>query len=222
AHNGVTDVVNNLIPEGTVVALRGFGHIEGNLACRTALEYPAQALDRDSFLAASNRIEPKFNANTPIAESLLGVQSDLADIPGPKIIILLTDGNETCGGDVAGAIEALVSGGFDVRIDVVGIGIDDDALRSEFEGWAEAGGGVYYDAPDSDSITTAMADIFSRGLPTPFQVLDSDGTLVQQGLANGDPISLPVGDSTVQVLTSPLESFDITVTEGEETAISVE
>ena len=139
-----------------------------------------------------------------------------------KIIILLTDGNETCGGDVAEAINSLVSQGFNVRLDVVGVGIDEASLRNEFEGWAEAGGGVYYDAANSGDIAEAMADIFSRGLLVPYEVLDNAGNVVRTETVGGDPILLPAGDYTVQVMTNPAETYEISIADGVETAITIE
>jgi hypothetical protein len=52
------------------------------------------------------------------------------------VLIVLTDGEETCEGDAASAIEALRSSGWDFRVNVVGFAIDDAELARLFESWA--------------------------------------------------------------------------------------
>ncbi len=199
ARESLTEVIQNVLPAGAPVALRAFGNIEGFLACRTDLMQEVAPLDRDSLDGLVVGISPQFNANTAIAAALAQVPSDLAEVEGKKIIILLTDGQETCGGDPAAEIQGLVDAGFDVQVNIVGFAIADDELRGEFEGWAAIGGGEYYDAGDTDELKAALNTVFSLG----YEVTDADGAVVASGAVNGDAVSVPPGTYTVSIDTDP-------------------
>lgn len=46
------------------------------------------------------------------------VPEDMKDATGQRKVVLVTDGEENCGGDVPGAIEALTEAGVDVTLDI--------------------------------------------------------------------------------------------------------
>ena len=222
AKEALNEIVTEAIPDGTIVALRSFGNIEGNLACRTDNMYPAQPVDKAELLGIVDEIEPQFNANTPIAESLLRMGDDMAGIDKQKIIILLTDGLETCDGDVSAAIQTLTDQGIDVRIDVVGVGVEEEDVRAEFENWALEGGGVFYDARSAGDISDAFTNIFERSFPVAYVVTASDGSSAHVGVVGEEPVALPAGSYTVSFPANPTETFDVEVTDGETTVVEVE
>jgi hypothetical protein len=221
AKTGLTTIIEETLPDGTQVALRSFGNIEGNLSCRTDLMYDLQTLDRNALLAVANEIEPQFNANTAIAASLLAVPNDMADANAPILVVLLTDGLETCGGDVDAAIANLQAQGIDVRVDVVGVVIEDDVARAEFQRWAELGGGVYYDATDADSFAEALNDIFIRNIDITFRVLDSEGTEVATGVVGGDPLALAPGVYQIELSGDPDNPIEVTIESDAETEVGI-
>lgn len=219
AKAALVDLIENDIPEGTPVALRAFGNIEGNLACRTDLMQPLAPLDRDSLIGILEPLEPQFNANTAIAAALAAVPSDLGETDREKRLVLLTDGAETCGGDPLAQIEALAAEGIDVRVDIIGFAIDDEALLAEFEQWAEAGNGQFFDAADADQLAEAL----SSTLISRYRVLDDAGDLVTIGTVGGAPVTLPAGTYTVELLTAGGVVFDnVVVTEGDLNALVAE
>jgi hypothetical protein len=85
------------------------------------------------------------------------VASDLRAVQGERLVILLTDGEETCGGDPAAAIEKLKKAGATVRVNIVGLAIDDAKLAATFRYWADAGSGSYFDAQGATALNDAMA-----------------------------------------------------------------
>src|SRR5690606_23390906 len=105
AKNMLTDAVRELIPAGTPVALRVFGHREPD-ACRTDLEIPLGPLNPDAAAATIAGIQAMNLARTPIADSLAAVEADLAGAAGGAIVVLVTDGEETCDGNPAAVITA--------------------------------------------------------------------------------------------------------------------
>ena len=212
AKEALRGVVEEL-PAGVPVSMRVFGNIEGNYACRTDLMRPVQPLDREQFLTEIEDVYPIWNANTPIAASLAKVQEDLAGVNGPVTVVLLTDGEETCGGDPAAEIQALQDAGFDVRVNVVGLKIDDEALKTEFARWAELGGGEYFDvSADSTALQTAL----TAAMSVPYTVQDAAGTSVATGIVGADPIILPSGEYTLVIGNS---ERPITITPDETTQI---
>jgi hypothetical protein len=118
--------------------------------------------------------------------------------------VLVTDGGETCRGDPTAAIEALRESGIDVKLDIVGFALDDDALKSEMARWAVAGGGAYYDATDADELASSVAVAVSA----PFRVYGSDAQPLAAGTVGGEAVELDPGTYRVEVLTEPPILFD--------------
>ena len=103
------------------------------------------------------QLEAKNNAKTPIGASLEKVADDLQSVSGERLVILLTDGEETCGGDPAAAIEKLRKAQRSTRISIVGFAIDDAKLAAAFRHWSNLGAGLYFDAQDAAGLNAAMS-----------------------------------------------------------------
>ncbi|MFN8493944.1 MAG: VWA domain-containing protein [Caldilineaceae bacterium] len=206
-------LVTNVLPPNTPMALRVFGHKEAG-SCRTDLEIPLQALDAASVTKTIASINAKNLAKTPIADSLKLVVQDLANATGQKVVILVTDGEETCGGNPEQEIKTLRSQGIDVRINIVGFDVDDPALKETFQRWATEGGGSYFNASNAAELDVAV----TNALRAPFRVLDVNGNEVAQGAVNGEPVSLSPGTYTVEVLTEPVQRLEQVVIHGGESA----
>ena len=190
ARDTLNTLVDSVLPPGTPLALRAFGNREGNYSCRTDLEIPLAPLDPAKVKATVSALQPQLLGGTPIAASLLKVADDLkAAGPGPKLVILLTDGEESCKGDPAAAIAALRSQGFDVRLNIVGFTVTDKKLKDQMARWAGAGGGQFFAAADQKALSGAL----NQALRVPYRVLDDKGQVVAQGLVDGDPIHIAVG-----------------------------
>ena len=114
---------------------------------------------------------------------------------GERLVILLTDGEETCGGDPAAAIEKLKKAGTTVRVNIVGFAIDDAKLAATFRHWADAGSGAYFDAQGAAALNDAMAKAMRPG----FEVVDAQGAVVGEGLAGGEPVRVMPGNYTVRL-----------------------
>lgn len=207
AKETLTEFVTEIVPAGTPVALRVFGHIEGNYSCRTDLVQPLAPLDAAATSAMIAPLQPQNLAATPIAASLKAVAADLADAPGQKIVVLLTDGEETCDGDPEAEIRALRARDIDVRLNIVGFAIDDAELKANFGRWAELGGGAYFDVPESEALGQAI----SQALRVPFTVLDAADNRVAAGTVNGDPVELSAGTYRVRVLAEPPLEREVTI-----------
>lgn len=180
---------------GNVVAsqpLRVFGHREAD-SCRTDLEIPLGPMDAAAVTSTIAGINAMNLARTPIGASIAHVRTDLAGATGQRVLVVLTDGEETCDGDAASEIAALRALGWDIRVNIVGFAIDDADLEQTFESWAAADNGSYFSAVDAEG----LADAMTRAVATRFEVINAEGNTVASGLTGGDPITLPTGDYTI-------------------------
>jgi Mg-chelatase subunit ChlD len=218
ARRGLVEAVTRHIAPGTPVALRVFGHRQAN-ACRTDLEIPLAPLDPAATKRAIERIEARNLARTPIADSLAKVETDLAKAAGARTIVLVTDGEETCGGDAEAVIRKMQDKGIDFRLNIIGFALADDTLEARFAELAELGGGHYFRAADADGFRLALG----AALKTPFSVFDRDGTELARGLVDGDAVELPAGDYRVVVMTAESRRFDgVRVPPGGEARVRLE
>jgi Ca-activated chloride channel homolog len=96
---------------------------------------------------------------TPIARSLELAGADLRRTGATKqMIILISDGEETCGGDPAKVAAQLRQMGIDVETHVVGFDLDRKQAR-QMRSIAAAGGGKYYDAKDAVELKQALTSV---------------------------------------------------------------
>jgi hypothetical protein len=86
----------------------------------------------------------KAQGYTPIAYSLGQAASDFAAAAKERVIVLVSDGKETCQGDPVVAAKALAAKG--ITVHTVGFVVD-TAARGQLQAIARATGGTYFDAP---------------------------------------------------------------------------
>jgi len=204
------EAVREHIPAGTPVALRVFGHKEAD-SCRTDLEIPLTPLNAEDAATKIASINAMNLARTPIADSLAAAEDDLKGA-SQAVIILVTDGEETCEGDAGKVIEALRAKGMNVSLNIVGFAIDDAALAAQFAAWAEAGGGRYFGADNQAGLSEAL----QAALQIPFTVFDAGGNEVTSGLVGGEPVDIEQGLYRVVVYTLPPQIFEKVEVEGEQ------
>jgi len=154
------------LPESTQLGLRLFG---GTLpsrpiarACRdSSLVLPIGPLAREE---TRDKLESfKARGRTPIAYALEQAAKDLGT-EGPRTIILVSDGKDTCPPPAPCEVAEQISrGGVDVRIQAIGFNVDRSARR-QLECVAQAGGGVYRDAEDADTLREELRILSTRAL----------------------------------------------------------
>lgn len=199
-------LTGEVIPAGTPFALRVFGHKEAD-SCRTDLEEPLAPLDVARVDGKLRTLQAQNLAKTPIARSLELVAEDLKAVTGERIVVLVTDGEETCDGDPAAVIEALKQQGIDVRVNIVGFAIDDADLKARFRYWADLGGGDYHDAASAAGLEQSM----NAALQVPYDVMAEDGTVTASGMVGDDGVELPPGEYTVRTRYEPPRQGQATV-----------
>jgi len=208
AKRTLKNLTSNVIPAGTPFALRVFGR-EPN-SCQTDLDIAPRPLDRAAVAAKIDALAAKSNAKTPIAASLEKVASDLSDVRGERLVILLTDGEETCGGNPAAAIEKLMKLGINVRVNIVGFAVENRATAALFRQWSTAGGGAYFDARNAASLDAA----FSQAVKPGFEIVDAQKKVIADGVVGGDPVKVLPGQYTVRLKNGGARSQSATVQPG--------
>jgi Mg-chelatase subunit ChlD len=189
AKRALVDLVETL-PGNAEVALRVYGHRirEGRAGdCQdTELIHPFAPLDKQRL---SDRIRGiQALGTTPIAYALAQTLGDFGETPGEKTVILVTDGEEECGGDLVQTVERLKAMGLDVRLHIVGFALEDPDVVAQLRAAADAGRGRYLQAADQRELKQAVAET----LAPPYQVLDSAGRVVATGMV-GQPLTLAAG-----------------------------
>jgi len=205
ARQALDQLVGEIVPEGTPFALRVFGHREVD-SCRTDLEIPIAPLVPASAASLIGGIQAMNLARTPIGASLGLVRQDLGAVQGPIVVVLITDGEETCDGIPAAEIAALVASGIDVRVNIVGFAIEEQQLRETFQEWARSGNGRYIEANDAAELAAAIR----ASLQLPFEVV-ADGEVVAAGIVGGEPVRLPAGAYQVRILGPAPRELPVTV-----------
>jgi Ca-activated chloride channel homolog len=112
------------------------------------LVLPMKGLERAALTETVVRTKPK--GSTPIAYSLELAAQDFPVDNSRKLIVLVTDGQESCRGDLKKALEAFKARGIEVDLRIIGIDLDANAQKS-FEGI-----GKFENATSSAELASAL------------------------------------------------------------------
>jgi len=92
---------------------------------------------------------------TPLASALSAAADALSSEAGEGAIILLSDGEETCGGDALAAAKAIASMRPRIVLYVIGVDVD-EAARATLTSLAETTGGEYRHVDQADDLFSAL------------------------------------------------------------------
>jgi Ca-activated chloride channel homolog len=208
AHDALDELVTQL-PDTANVALRAYGHRRGGDCGDTELVTPLGPLDRAALTDKINAIYPAQNGMTPIGASLQQVAEDVKSVQGDVLVVLVSDGDETCNGDPVQVATQLHTNNPKIKIDVIGFNVGPEEWRARLSGISQGGGGRYFDAADAAQLVAAL----QQSVLVSYHVLSADGRLVYQG-ALGSSATLPSGTYTVEVPgATPLTISDVVVGE---------
>ena len=149
------------LPNGMNVGLYLFGHRVGKgdreASCQDIEPLfpirPFDAATRDAMIAAVNAVQAK--GLTPLADVLVQASQALSSAPGKHTIILVSDGEETCGGDPLTVAQMLATMNPPIVLHVIGLDVD-PAVRESLTGMAEATGGSYYHVSQAQDLLAAL------------------------------------------------------------------
>lgn len=122
--------------------------------CRSVRIYaPIRTKNRGSLKSQVKQMEPA--GSTPIARTLRLVGESVIPAHPHTTVVLISDGAESCGGNPAAEARKLLSKGKDVRINVIGLAVD-QATAIELGQIAQAGQGAYYNVQNHTDLERAI------------------------------------------------------------------
>ncbi len=165
----LSDAVNKL-SDNQETGLVAYGHrTEGD--CRDVEFIAEVALGNKSKINQSlKKIKPL--GKTPLAYSANLVIDKLRQSKMKSTIILITDGIESCDGNICDVVKAAKEEGIDFRLHIVGFGLKAGETE-QLKCAAEAGDGKYFDAADAGGLTVALSEATNEtvdALPDNFSV----------------------------------------------------
>ncbi|HET7476763.1 MAG TPA: hypothetical protein VFJ97_12180 [Dermatophilaceae bacterium] len=156
AKRALLELIPSLEPRA-LVGLRVFGGTvpsrQRAAACRdTQLAVPLGAGNRAQLAAAVEAVKPLGQA--PVGYTLQQALKDVGPT-GARSILLVSGGGESCLKDACPAARQVAATGLDLKIDVIGLGVDGQARR-QLECIAAAGRGRYDAAADADQLSSTL------------------------------------------------------------------
>ena len=186
AKDAISSVLEE-IPDTIPMGLRAYGHkfdrdrSDQENCLETELLVPIEKGTKVRIIREVNKLQPR--GHTPIAYSLSKAPEDFPHFDAERIIILVSDGKETCGGDPIAVINDLKRRGFKFVVHTVGFDVDEETRR-QLKGIADASGGKYMDAGSAqelgESLKTVTEEIRQK------ITFGEDAKRVQPGRGFGD------------------------------------
>lgn len=212
------------LPDQVQVGLRVYGHNyprdpKARSCTDSELVIPFGPLDRAALISAIDGLNPQ--GQTPIGLSLASLREDFAGVEGPKVVILVTDGIETCDPEPGdpnyppAVVQALLAEGLDIRVNVVGFAIDESDTRDFLRQIADLSGGQYFEAASAGELQAALEE----AMRAPFAVVDARGERVAEGKVNEPPLLLAEGAYRVEVEADPPIVVEVAVAVDQETRV---
>jgi Ca-activated chloride channel family protein len=173
----MTELIQDL-PDNAEAGLVAYGHRRKG-DCKDVEELvPLQPIDKKTLTEKIQAINPK--GKTPITLSVRKTAEKLKTVEEETIIILVSDGKETCEGDPCALVKELKEAGIKFTMHVIGFDVTDEE-REQLECMAKAGGGEYFTAKTAQEFRVAAQKVVKES--------QNFGYLKVTALRNGTPIN---------------------------------
>lgn len=213
------------LPDGQQLGLVAYGHREKG-DCED-VEFLVEMENSDKALVNQSLKGIKPLGKTPLAYSAQLVIGKLREAGKKATVILITDGIESCDGDICQVIAAAKAEGVDFRLHIVGFGLkaeETEQLRCA----AKAGEGRYYDAADADGLSEVLREATSTTVDEPEANLSvyavkngkaidayikaykaNEATALTTARTYGDTVLFYLPPGTYNLEVKPLENSDV-------------
>ncbi len=173
----MTELIRDF-PDDAEAGLVAYGHRRKG-DCNDVEELvPLKPIDKDSLTQRIQAISPK--GKTPITLSVRKTAEKLRTVEDETIIILVSDGKETCEGDPCALVKELKEAGIRFTMHVIGFDVTEEE-RLQLECMARAGGGEYFTAKTAQEFRVAAKRAVEK--------TQSFGRLRVIALRNGKPFN---------------------------------
>jgi hypothetical protein len=188
------------LPENMNVGLRLYGHrysLRDSRACEdTELVVPMGPVQKQEMTEMVRSIKPK--GKTPLVYSVLQTAGDFKTID-KGTIVLISDGIESCGGDIHSIDVQVKKMGVDLSLHIIGFGIQEAEHRGQLESIARSTIGKYLDAKNANELFSSLEET----LQVEFTVTDDKGETVGSGFVGGNPVELTEGSYALRLMVVP-------------------
>lgn len=174
----LTTTVNKL-PENQGIGLMAYGHREKGDCNDIEFLVNLSNNSKKKITEAVNSINSL--GKTPLARSATLAINSLQDNKTKATIILITDGIESCDGNICDVVKNAKAGGIDFKLHIVGFGLKEGETE-QLKCAAEAGNGNYYDAADAGSLSEGLYEATTEPVDKP------DGNFSIYAVKNGQPV----------------------------------
>lgn len=209
------EVLSNTVgklPEGQKIGLVVYGHRDKGDCRDVEFLVDYQTGDKATFITSVSTIKPL--GMTPLAYSATVVFDHLRETKSKATIILVTDGIESCDGNLCEVVQAAKADGIDFKMHIVGFGLKDEDT-TELTCASDAGDGLYYDATNASSLSSVLQRATSQtvdmGIGNFSVYTNKNGLPVDAWVkaydikANHEPISVRTYGDTAYVFLRPSE-----------------
>jgi len=164
AKAAVADLIGKIAP-GTRLAFRVYGHQSPpqNKDCKdSALVVGFDTVERNGPAIVESARGIRAQGYTPINRVLTLAAEDVAEEDSPeRVVVLVSDGKETCEGDPCVSAKALAAADARLFVHTIGFGVD-AAARRQLQCIATMGRGSYSDAGTSKELAIALGEAARR------------------------------------------------------------
>ena len=115
--------------------------------------------NREQAVAAVEGLRPL--GKTPLSLAVSSAADMLKGQNGRRMVLLVSDGEESCGQDPCLAVKGLLDQGLGFVMHVVGLAVSQDAEK-QLKCMAEATGGEYISAGDADTLRNSLINALSK------------------------------------------------------------
>ncbi len=197
------------LPARPAIGLRAYGHRLRTVGkcLDTELLVPVEIASPQNLLREIDRLEPR--GASLLARSLEQAIRDLRG--GRQHVIAIAGTGEECD-DVHAVVGRLVSQDPGIRIDVVGLMVDDPGIEETLRAVSRRASGMYLAANDEQAVEAALKHL----LEPRYVLADASGEMVATG-AFGEKVSVPPGTYRLRVdaAGTVVERERLVVTRGE-------
>jgi Mg-chelatase subunit ChlD len=147
---------------------------------------------------------------TPLCYSLIqGLKDFPADRPGPRTVVLVSDGMESQGGKLEEVARAYGAADVGLVIHVVGFDVGKSEEQTQLQALARIGRGNYYHAADAKQLADALHQALHSARYVVHDVQGKD--VITRGDINGAPLDLPAGDYRITIPGTKVESLRVRI-----------
>jgi von Willebrand factor type A domain len=128
------------------------------------VDFGTAAANKNAILAKTKDV--KAQGYTPITYVIQLAAAEVAKEPGARVVVLVSDGKETCEGDPCAAAKALADADARLVIHTIGFNVD-TAARFQLQCIAKVARGTYSDASGAADLGTRLSEVAAAEPPPP-------------------------------------------------------